>query len=248
MKLLFKIFLPLILITLPLSIFAKDQNHSSFAKDQNHSSIAKEKGITIEQYQEAENTIGNPDSELYDETAFAVILEKALAENFLDEAERMRAEYRIEMAAKNKPGSYAADFRFELRPANLNHSGTDSDDNSDNDALNLYDVSTTKPILLMFYDPDCGHCMETIGELSVSPLQDKVTIIAIDAEEDREGWLETLGNIPESWTVGFALDPIQEDETYIFVTSPSIYLLSPDKKVLLKDTRLNRIEEYLSTH
>ena len=45
-------------------------------------------------------------------------------------------------------------------------------------------------------------------------------------------------------TVGFATDPIQEDETYYILSMPTIYLLDKNKTVLLKDTTLDKVYKY----
>ena len=140
------------------------------------------------------------------------------------EADKLRAAYRAEIAAKNRPGTKAANFSFTTR---------------DGKKQSLHKLKSKKNILLLFYDPDCDHCQEVIETLRNGEYEEKYTIMAIDTEEDRELWDETAPALPEDWTVGFALDPIQENETYVFDTMPTIYLLAPNKKVLLKEANLS---------
>ena len=194
------------------------------------SASAQTQTITLEKYREAETTTGNPESELYDEDEFCNILRQALASDILGEADKMRAEYRLEIAAKNRPGTPAADFKFESR---------------DGKTKSLHSLQTDKPILLLFYDPDCDHCMETIADLKKRGISGMADVVAIYAEEDRERWEETAEALPQEWTVGYALDPIQDDETYVFLSSPTVYLLDRDKKVLLKDTNIATVEKKL---
>ncbi len=186
--------------------------------------------ITIEKYREAESTIGNPESELYDEEAFCGVIRQALEAGILGEADKMRSEFRLEMAAKNRPGTKAADFKFIDR---------------DSHRQSLHSLTSDKPILLIFYDPDCDHCVETIALLKDRNISSQATVAAIYAEDDRERWESTAPSLPADWTVGFALDPIQDDETYIFITSPTLYLLDKDKKVILKDTDPDAVESML---
>lgn len=191
-----------------------------------------EKLITVEELRKAESTIGNPESEDYDEVAYCRILQEALEAGILNEADRIRAEYRLDVAAKNRPGDVAADFRFLLRGSDLQ-------------STSLLALNTHKPILLLFYDPDCDHCMETIEKLKRTEIPELADIVAIYAEDDNERWAETTDSLPGNWTVGLALDPIQDDETYVFLTSPVIYLLTPEKQVILKDTTLPAVEKTL---
>ncbi len=194
------------------------------------SASAQTQTITLEKYREAETTTGNPESELYDEDEFCNILRQALASDILGEADKMRAEYRLEIAAKNRPGTPAADFKFESR---------------DGKTESLHTLQTDKPILLLFYDPDCDHCMQTIADLKKRGISGMADVVAIYAEEDRQRWEETAEALPQEWTVGYALDPIQDDETYVFLSSPTVYLLDRDKKVLLKDTNIATVEKKL---
>ncbi|MDE6335079.1 MAG: hypothetical protein K2L34_00780, partial [Muribaculaceae bacterium] len=217
-------FLIVIAFLSPLYVCASDGRHPSDKSD--------EKSVTVEELRIAEETVGNPESDQYDEDKFCDVLRKAIDSDILNEADRLRATYRIEIAAKNRPGTTASDFNFLTRYGKH---------------CNLLGFKASKPILLFFYDPDCDHCMQTIAQLKQSAVPDKAEVMAIYAEDDRERWEETNSQLPENWTVGYALDPIQDDETYIFLTSPTLYLLTPQKTILLKDTTLPAIEETLFT-
>lgn len=193
-----------------------------------------ERGITLEDFRKAEETLGNPESECYNEEEYCKVLKDALNCGILNEADRMRAGYRLEVAKKNRPGKKAADFRLLLR-------------GPENKISNLHSLSAEKPVLLLFYDPDCDHCMQTISEIENSNLPDRTQIVAIYAEDDKDRWIETAGNLPESWTVGYAIDPIQDEETYVFLSSPTIFLLDSKKRVILKDTTLPMVEKILDS-
>ncbi len=186
--------------------------------------------LTNEELHEAVATIGNPESILYNEEKYCEVLRKAIDSPLVDEGEKIRAGYRLSIAAKNRPGSPASDFSFETR---------------DGKVKTLYHLNDNLPVLLLFYDPDCYHCLQTIDALKESDITSVADVVAIYAEEDREIWEDSNLLLPENWTEGFALDPIQEDETYVFLTSPVIYLLTPDKTVLLKDTTLSAVADRL---
>lgn len=187
--------------------------------------------LTHNQLMEASETIGNPDFPDYDEEAYCKLLNQALGSPLIEEADKLRASSRLEIAKKNRVGSIASNFEFITRNGY---------------STNLDDIKSHKPILLIFYDPDCSHCNEIFDELKHDETTEKkITVVAIDAEDDREIWQETSANLPSDWMVGFAETPIQDEEIYVFLTSPTIYLLSPDKKIILKDATLDRIKKTL---
>lgn len=186
--------------------------------------------LTNEELYQAVSTIGNPESELYNEEKYCEVLRKAIDSPLIDEGEKIRAGYRLSIATKNRPGSPASDFSFETR---------------DGKVTTLYSLKGSLPMLMLFYDPDCYHCLQTINALKESDITTVADVVAIYAEEDREIWEDNISLVPDNWMAGFALDPIQEDETYVFLTSPIIYLLAPDKTVLLKDTTLSAVADRL---
>ena len=145
------------------------------------------------------------------------------------EAESLREKFRQMMELKNGVGSMASDFHFITREGNES---------------SLHSITPDKDILLIFYDPDCDDCHAAIDSISNANLMEKYEILAIDSEEDRQRWEQTASSLPEGWTVGFATDPIQEDETYYILSMPTIYLLDKNKTVLLKDTTLDKVSKY----
>lgn len=149
-----------------------------------------------------------------------------------DEAQMARDKYLQELAAKNKVDSKAADFLFRLR---------------NGEEKRLHEMQSDLPILLLFYNPDCHDCHRVINQLASSDLPSKLTVLAIDAEDDEELFEETKEELPSDWNVGFAVDPIDEEEIYVLLSTPTLFLLSPDKTVLLKDTSLSEISRYLES-
>lgn len=175
--------------------------------------------------------LGGIESPTHDDLLYIPFLEESLKYPILRDAEKERVRFLLEMAKKNRPGEKAADFTFTSR---------------DGKRIKLSALDSNSMTLLIFYDPDCGHCHETFEALKTSDLPSKLAVVAIDAEEDRELWDMTNNSLPKEWTVGFATDPIQESETYILQTMPAIYLLGKDKTVILKDTDIKQLSEYLN--
>lgn len=138
---------------------------------------------------------------------------------------------------KNRPGTQAANFVY------LNHKGKPT---------TLYRTKG-KSLLLIFYDPDCQHCMEVIDTLNSNALllhqiqKKELTVLAIYADGDLDVWKRNKCKLPTNWKVGFATGEIFDRELYILPEMPTIYLLDKNKMVLLKDasaeTLINKLRK-----
>lgn len=172
-------------------------------------------------YDLADKYIATKDSPMRNEEHHILFLQNAVKSEALGEAGRERAKYRLIAEMKNRPGMTASDFNLETR---------------DGKTSTLSGLLSNDYNLVVFYDPDCNHCLETMDELKKMSLPDTLAIIAIDVVEDKMTWDNTKHSLPEDWTIAFSLDPIQDDELYIFDEMPSLYLIDRSGTILLKDT------------
>jgi len=139
-----------------------------------------------------------------------------------------RARYAREarLCALNRPGTRAADFRF-VDTAGRSHT--------------LYGIKA-EMMLLVFGNPDCHACkelqaaLEESEELSGAIASGELKVVDIYIDEDIEAWKKHIPEYPTTWMNGY--DPafvIRTDLLYNVRALPSLYLLSADKTVLLKD-------------
>ena len=175
------------------------------------------------------------DSPMFDESLYLLFLERAIRSDILDEYEKIRPNYQLRTLGKNRPGTSASDFRYidrEGRPHTLY--GTEGD-----------------RFLLLFYDLDCEVCQKVVRALQESrtlrecTADDRLTVLAVYVEGDRDRWEATKDALPRQWIVGLDIEHISERELYSFSTLPGIYLLDREKKVLLKDPTQTCLEAYL---
>lgn len=171
--------------------------------------------------------LNNLDSPMRDEGAYIIFLNHAVGSSQLGEAEKERARFRLEMAMKNRPGDPAPDFRLVTREGKET-----SLMESLRDGINI----------VLFYDPDCNHCADVISAIAADEAIGKANILAVDSEDDRQLWQQTAGLLPDSWTVGFALDAIQDDEVYVFPEMPTIYVLDSKGVIILKEATVADIQ------
>ena len=185
----------------------------------------------------AEKYLYEQDSPLFNEEYYQLFAD-ALVAAPLPHTKRLRIEAQRTAMRKNRVGTPAADFTFETR---------------DGQRLRLSEAAPGRPILLLFYDPDCDHCMQTIAELSGSPLlngaiaRGDLVVVAVYAGfdgSDRAAWLRTLDRLPSAWTVGFDLGTIYTRDLYVLRNLPALYLLDASRRVILKDATPARLFEY----
>lgn len=183
-------------------------------------------------YLKALDFLDSQDSPLRDENSLIQILQLAINSDCFEKAEKIRARYRLEIAMKNRPGMQAPDFSF------IDRYGSSS-------KLSLINPDYS---ILLFYDPDCDHCLELIGRIQESSDELPLQIVAIYPGEDIETWDKSKFELPEKWIVGISTDPIEDDESYVFLHFPSLFFISPTRQILLKEPTLKEIALFLQSH
>ncbi|MBO4730463.1 MAG: DUF5106 domain-containing protein [Bacteroidaceae bacterium] len=168
---------------------------------------------------EAERYLYHPDSPIKNEDLFLQVLNSILALPIEgDEMESLHAQYLRQLISRNQPGNPAENFAFEL---------------PDGQRDSLYTFVPDKPLLLLFFDPECESCQHTITQL-----HNNTTITqALDNNQ-----LALLTIIPDN------APDINANALYDLKTLPTLYLLSPSRDVILKDTTPDALADYLQKH
>lgn len=184
----------------------------------------------------ADKYLYNPNSPLRNEELYIPVLEAMLAAPMLSSVEKIRPKARLEMAKKNRPGMPAQDFTFALPTG---QEGT------------LYDIGTDYT-LLFFNNPGCHACNETLRMLKTLAQTNRLlqagrlTLLTVYPDEELDEWRKHLHEFPVQWTNAY--DPqlaIRDKQLYDLKAIPTLYLLDKEKRVILKDTTPQAIENYL---
>lgn len=174
----------------------------------------------------AKRYLYDPNSPFLSEEIYEYFVEDYLTSTIFDEAELSRYKSIYEDLQKNHVGNKASDFTFTTKDGNP-HS--------------LYTFACDKPILLIFYDPECESCDETISSLKRSQKlkeyisHENLEVLAVYSGENKEKWLEKYDSLPTDWTIGYDPGIIEANDIYILRAMPTLYLLDPDKIVFKKD-------------
>lgn len=160
-------------------------------------------------------------------------LEKLSLHPGLPRNERDRLAYSLTMARKESPGTLIPDFAY-IDGNNARHT--------------LYEAGRTKYIVLMFYDPECDRCTDAITELGKAGLvqdlivSNRLDVIAIDVNPDNS--LADM-KLAKDWHTGHPTDINFLYSKFTLDDMPAIYLLKPDKTILVKDSSAERILMFL---
>lgn len=132
-----------------------------------------------------------------------------------------------------------------------------------NKTKNLYDLNS-KYTFLVFWDPTCGHCKEYLPKLDsiykASWKQKGVTIFAVNLEwEHFDAWKKYINEHKlYDWMHVYQTEAEYKKTTAAKVpglrqlfnvqTTPTVYLLDKDKRIIAKDIELDQYEEFIKTN
>ncbi len=181
--------------------------------------------------------LGDPGSPLYAPAMLDEYLVSLLSETGTDDTTRARAEYLLENIRKNRPGDVIADLPVVCADGTVtslhnliagtavsgtgNTGGTVSGDDNTTGASR---PCPTHGYLIIFYDPECDSCDETIDALSAHTPANH-TIIAISVTD-------AVKPLPSDWISTRAADPDALDEAFYHPSLPAIYTVTPTATII----------------
>ena len=178
-------------------------------------------------------------SPLCDDEKFIPFLQYAIRSSLLDDTEKIRPDYLLNLLLKNRTGMVANNFTCTLM---------------NGETGNLHAIPSDY-VLLYFNDPECEDCKMLIKQLIASPIVNqciqsgKLKIVTVYVNDDLEAWKKHAPDIPNTWIYTYdAEQKINMEELYNIKRFPTLYLLDKDKKVLLKDTSFENLENYFNEH
>lgn len=202
------------------------------------------KGLEVQEHarkvflQMMEDYLYNANSPFHNEALYALFLERMLKSEYMDEARKSSLKFSLDLISRNCPGKRATDFVYFLP------------DGSKRSLAQTW--AKNNRLLLVFYDPECPSCHETMQEMVADGLlaeavkAGKLTVLAVYTEGNQEVWKRTLSDLPQSWTVGSDHETVKQGALYDLKAMPSLYLLDGSKKVLLKDVPYAKIREEIA--
>ena len=187
----------------------------------------------------AEKYLYDPNSPLRNEDHYAVYAERMAVSEFVEPVLQQKYAREVRLAALNRVGTKAADFRFADRRGRIR---------------TLYGIEA-ELTLLFFSNPGCTACKGIMDVLSGNPAisgmiaDGTMAVLNIYIDEDLEEWRSYMPIYPESWYNGFDPDFVIRGETLYNVRAiPSLYLLDRNKAVIMKDVPESRLFDWLARY
>ncbi|MGQ9619878.1 MAG: thioredoxin-like domain-containing protein [Bacteroidales bacterium] len=107
-------------------------------------------------------------------------------------------------------------------------------------------------IILVFWEPDCGHCKEAIPKLRDYYNKNKdngIEVFAVCTQPDRQKWESYIQENKLYWINGW--DPMRTtryDYYYNVTSTPLIYILDRDKHIIAKKLPVESVESFINDH
>lgn len=153
------------------------------------------------------------------------------------EAVRERARLEIKLTERNMPGRKAEDFTFRMK---------------DGQTKKLSELPNDRLTLLFFYDPDCPDCyvmrakLRKLEHLNRVIQEQHIQVVAVYTGGTPRRFKKTHKDHPDTWLNVLDVSDIIGNALYDLRSLPALYVLTPDKRVLLRNTSLDLLTRYLA--
>lgn len=179
----------------------------------------------------------DPNSPARNDLYYEYALTQLLGADDIPLALKAKLEIVLELVKRNQQGDIAKDFSF------LTNDGQKK-------RLSAVDAKYT---ILIFYVPGCHSCEELIhywnnnSTLHKPVLDDNLKVLAIYTDGDEIVWKDYQDRVPNLWLNG--MDEKMElfnSRIYDLKSSPTIYILDKDKKVIVKDASMDQLVQFIN--
>lgn len=200
-------------------------------------SASVDNGMFLNFVKLAEKYLYDPNSPFRNEDFYIPVLKAVVSSSLLDETYKVRSRFQLKTVLKNRSGSIATDFVYTLSTgASLKMSSLKAD----------YTI-------LFFNNPDCHDCQRVKEYIKKSQIFNHMTqansiphliILAIYPDADIPLWKR--GDYPPMMINSYdAGQVITNKELYDLKAIPTFYLLDEEKRVIMKDAPIEKIEAWL---
>jgi thiol-disulfide isomerase/thioredoxin len=106
--------------------------------------------------------------------------------------------------------------------------------------------------VLIFWEPDCGHCKEALPKLKAfydKAKNDNIEVFAVCTTSDKAKWSKYIEDNKLTWINGW--DPERKsrfDYYYNVQSTPLIYILDRNKKIIAKKLGIDDIASYIDNY
>lgn len=183
----------------------------------------------------------DPNSPFRNDELYISVVGNALKSGILTDLRQDVIAFQQEMILKNRVGTVATDFIYTI---------------ANGDKKGMHELKSDY-LILFFTNPDCPTCKTVTHEMDNSNTLNSIfsfngtnknmlTILSIYPDENTHEWRKALPQMPhDNWINGYDDGTIITNRRlYDIKAIPTLYLLDKNKRIILKDTSLEEIENY----
>lgn len=180
----------------------------------------------------AEKYLYTPESPMYNDEIYRIFAHHVAMAKATSTTQQARAAAQVHDIDLNRTGTQFTEFAY-------------TDTHGRNTSLRHTPVNNR--LLLVFYDPDCDNCRETLSEMFDNPAithairKNELTVLAIYTGPNHKAWETTTAYFPATWIVGYEPGTLETDDKISLPTLPAIYILDSQYTVLAKNLNLERL-------
>ena len=122
---------------------------------------------------------------------------------------------------------------------------------TDGRTMTLDSLPDSRMTLLLFYDPECSDCQQELfvmrhsSQLRQAIAEVRLQVLAVCTEPNDSLWRHTVSEMPPTWVPVMLRSDNWFDSPYDLTSLPAMYLLGKDRKIVLKDTDLYEVMEFM---
>ena len=108
--------------------------------------------------------------------------------------------------------------------------------------MKLSDLPKGRLTILMFFDPDCGACRQSLFGLKHSSLvnqlisEEVLQVMTVHVGYEERLWREMLSDMPETWIKTTQKTEMRDSKCYDLSSLPALYLLDADRKIMVRES------------
>ena len=182
-----------------------------------------------------------PNSPFRDDELYIPVLSNVMSSDLLRDGDKEIYAFQQSMILKNRVNTVSTDFVYTL---------------ANGESKNMHELKSDY-LILFFSNPNCSSCATVTQEINNSSTlknifslnssnKNMLTVLSVYPDNNIEEWRRALPNMPQkNWINSYDDDAqVTNKRLYDIKAIPTLYLLDRDKKVILKDTSLEEIENY----